>query len=104
MQYNLHIPWAWVLTIYPMTQDTVHAEKGYVEMLDFHVAALLFLTGHGIKSRTHACAEITHLPNWCTIRAWKALGLWPRSPQALPIHLIRKCAISAWAWVLAILL
>ncbi len=65
-------------------------------MCDFCMAALMFLTGQGIKARTHACGEITHFPTGCIIRTWKALGLWPCASQALMMHLIGKCAISAW--------
>ena len=35
-------------------QDTIHAERGCVEMCNFCMAALMFLSGHGIKARTHA--------------------------------------------------
>ncbi len=37
-------------------QGTIHAEMVCVEMRNFYMAALMFLTGHGIKTRTHACA------------------------------------------------
>ncbi len=57
-------------------QNTIHAEKGCAEMYDLHMAALMFLTGHGIKARTHAHAEVAHLPTRCIIRTRKALGLW----------------------------
>ena len=84
-------------------QDTIHAEKACVEMRDFCIAALMFLTGHcGIKGRTHVPVEITHFPIWCTIRTWKELSLQPHAPQALIIQLIGKWAISTWTWVLAI--
>ncbi len=56
-------------------QDTIHAEKGCAEMRDFCMAALMFFTGHGIKARTHAPAEIVHFPTQCIIRTWKALSL-----------------------------
>ena len=62
-------------------RDTIHAEKGCAEMCKFRMAALLFLTGHGMRARTDAHAEI-----------------------ALKMHLIGKCAISAWAWVHSIIL
>ena len=75
--------------------DTIHVEKGCVEMCDFHIAALVFLAGHGMKARTHAHAEITYFPTWCTIRARKALGLWLHASQAPIAHLIGKCVISA---------
>ena len=52
--------------------DTIHAEKGWVEMCNFHMAALMFLTG--IKARSHVHVEITHFPNRCIIRTWK--GSW----------------------------
>ena len=63
-------------------------------------AALMFPTGHGIKARSYAHVEITHR---CIIRTWEARGLWSHASEALMMHLIGKCAISAWAWVLAIL-
>ena len=40
--------------------DTIHAGKGCVEVHDFHMDASVFLTGHGIKARTYAHAEIKH--------------------------------------------
>ena len=73
-------------------------------MLDFHMAALMFLTGHGVKARTHACAEIAHFPTRCIIRTWDAVVLWPHPSQALMMNLIGKCSVSTWAWVLPILL
>ena len=42
-------------------QNTIHAEKGCAEMRNFHMAAVMFFTGHGIKARTFAHAEITHI-------------------------------------------
>ena len=83
-------------------QDTIHAEKGRVEMYNFRMAALMFLTGHGIKARTHAIVEITHFPTQCIIRIQEALSLWHRASQALMVHFIGKCAISAQASVLPI--
>ena len=83
-------------------QDTIHAEKGCVEMLDFCMAALMFHTGHGTKARTHAHMEITHFQTQCNISTWKALGLQPHASQALMMQLIGKCMISAWIWVLTI--
>ena len=83
-------------------QDTIHAEMGNVEMRNFRMAALMFLTNHGIKERAYAHAEITHFPMKCITRTWKELGLQPSTPQALMMHLVGKCAISAWTWVLAI--
>ena len=56
----------------------------------------------GIKAKTHTHVEIPHFPTWCIIRAWKALGLWPHASQAPMMHLIGKCSISTWAWILAI--
>ena len=41
-------------------QDTVHAENRCVEMCNFCMVDLLFLTGHGIKAGTHANAK-THI-------------------------------------------
>ncbi len=67
------------------------------------MAALMFLTGQRIKARTHAHAEITHFPTLCMIRTWKVLSLQPCASHALMMHLVGKRAISAWAWVLAIL-
>ena len=52
--------------------DTIHAEKGYVEMQDFCSAALMFLTGHGIKARIHVRAEIAHCPTQFIIKTWEA--------------------------------
>ena len=43
-------------------QATIHAENGCVEMCDFPMAALMFLTGHWMRARTLACAEIAHFP------------------------------------------
>ena len=71
-------------------------------MHNFHMAALMFLTGLGIPARSYALAGIMHFPTQCIIRTWKALGLWPRVFQAWMMHLIGKCMISAWAWVLAL--
>ena len=59
--------------------DTIHAEKGSAKMCDFCMAAVMFLTGHGIKARTHAHVEITHFPTQCITRTWKALSLHPRA-------------------------
>ena len=84
-------------------QDTVHAEKGCVEICGFCMAALMFPTDHGIKARTHVRAEIAHFPTQCIITNWKAIGLWPRASQALMMLFIGKCVISAWPWGLAIL-
>ena len=56
-------------------QDTVHAEEGCVEIQDFCMAALMFLTSHGIKVRIHALEEITHVTTLCIIRTWKVLGM-----------------------------
>ena len=84
--------------------DTIHVEKGCAEMHNFCMAAVMFLTGHGIKARTHAHVTIAHFPAQCIIGTWDALGLKPCASQALMMPLIGKCAISAWAWVLAILL
>ena len=77
----------------------IHAEKGCVEMYAFHMASLIVLTGHGIKARTHAHAEITHIPTQCIIRTWKALGLWPHDSQPVMMHLVAECVISAFAWI-----
>ena len=85
-------------------QDTIHAEKGCAEMCDFYMAALMSHTCHGIKARTHARAEIAHFSTRCIIRTWKALGLRPYASMAQMMHLVGKCVISAWAWVLAIFL
>ena len=68
----------------------------HLKRLDFHTAALMFHTCHGIKARAHAHAEITQFSTWCIIRTWKALSLWPHAFQALMMHLIGKCAISTW--------
>ena len=89
------------LVVESVGMDTIHAEKGCMEMRDFHMAGLMFLTGHEIKARTHAHVEITHFLTQCIIRTWKALGLQPHNSQAGMMHLIGKCVISIWAWVLA---
>ena len=62
----------------------------------------MFLTGHGIKARTHTCEKIARFPTQCIIRTWKTLGLPPHASQFLMMHLIGKCGISAWPWVFAI--
>ena len=64
-------------------QGTNRAGKRCAEMCDLCMYPLMFLTGHGIKARTHAHAEITHFPN----------GVYH---QGLGI------TRPAWAWVLAI--
>ena len=71
-------------------------------MYDFDMAALMFRTGHGIRARPHSPAEIGHFPNWCIIRAREARGRRASAFQALMMHLVGKCVISAQAWVLAI--
>ena len=78
-------------------QYAIHVEKGCAEMRDLCMTALMFLTGHRIKARTHACAEIAHFPTLCIISIWKALGLGPRVSQALIMHLVGKCTIYAQA-------
>ena len=67
-------------------QDTIHAEKGCVEMRDSHMAALMYLTGHGIKARTHAHVEIAHFPTQCIIRAWESQGRGQSASQVLMMH------------------
>ena len=84
-------------------QDTIRAEKRCADMHNFCMAALVFLTLHGMKARTHDYVEIAHFPTQCIIRTWKVLGLWPRVSQALVMHQVGRCAISTWAWVLAII-
>ena len=49
-------------------------------MHDLHMDVLMFLIGHGMKARTHACVGIAHFLTWCIIRTWKALGPWPFFP------------------------
>ena len=78
--------WSSEFIILSHDQDTIHAETVCAEMCDFCMAALMFLTGHGIKARTHACAEIAHLPTGCIIGTWRANQIK-----------------STWAWVFAIL-
>ena len=51
-------------------QYTRHADKGCAEMHNFCMATLMFLTGHGIKAKTHGCAEIAHFPTRYMIRTW----------------------------------
>ena len=77
-----------VTSISSHDQDTIHAEKGCSKRHTFHMTALIFLTGHGIKARTHACVEITYLPTRCIIRTRKALSLQSRASQAMMMHLI----------------
>ena len=72
-------------------------------MCDFRMAALMFLTGHEIEARNHACVEIAHFLTWCIIKTWKVLDLRPRAFQALMMYLFGKCAISARAWVFVIM-
>ena len=67
-------------------------------MSNFHMAALMFLTGHGIKARTRVCAENAHFLTQCIMRMWKALS--PRASQTLMMHLVVNCAISTQAWIL----
>ena len=43
-------------------QGTIREEKGCMEMCDFHMAAMMYLTGHGLKARAHALVKITHFP------------------------------------------
>ncbi len=71
-------------------------------MTKTHMAASMFLSGHGIKAKTHDHADITYFPIGCISTAWEAQGHRPSAFQALVMHLVGKCAISAWAWVLAI--
>ena len=78
-------------------QDTSDAEKRCAEMCDLRMAALMFITGHGIKAKSNANVETAHFPFRCIIRTWEALILWPCAYHALMMHLIGKCAISAWA-------
>ena len=47
-----HIPWESKIIIHAILshdQDTIHVEKECAEMCNFCMAALMFLTGHGIK-------------------------------------------------------
>ena len=71
-------------------QDTIHAENGCAEIHDLYLTALMFLTGHGIRARTHSHVEITHFPTWCTTRTWTALGLRLRASHALMMLLVGK--------------
>ena len=96
-------PVHWNLMVLFHDQGTMHAEKGCVEMSDFHMVAFMFLTGYGRKARTHAHEEIRHFPTRCIIQIWKALGLWTNASQTLVMHLIGKCATSTLVWVLAII-
>ena len=82
--------------MFPRDQDTILAEKGCLEMLDFRMAALMFLTGHGIKARTHTHAEIAHFPTRCIIRTRKAPNLRRLASPTLMMHLIGKCASNAF--------
>ena len=84
-------------------QGTIHAGKGCAEMRNFHIDALMVLKGDGINVRTHAHAEIAHIPTQYIIKSWKALGLCPCASQAQMMHLVGKSVISAQPWVLAII-
>ena len=64
------------------------------------MAALLLVTGHGIKATTHACVEIAHFRNWCIIRMWKAVTVQPHASQALIMYVIGKYAISRHGFLL----
>ena len=86
---------------YPMTKTQFMQKKVCAEMRNFYMVALMFLTGHGIKARTHVRAEIAHFLIQCIIRTWKALSLWPHDFQALMMHLVGKYTNSTWTWVLA---
>ncbi len=66
------------------------------------MAALMILTGHGIKAGTQANVEIAHFPTWAIIRIWKALSLRTHASQAPVMHLVGKCATPIWTWALAI--
>ena len=85
-------------------QDTIHAEKWCVEIHNFCMADLLFFTGHGVKARTHVHEEIIHFPAQCIIRTWNALDPRPCASQALTMRVHGKCVISAWSWLLALML
>ena len=54
-----------------------------------------------IIARTHVGAEIAHFRTRCIIRVWEAQGRRPRAFQILMMHLVGKCMISTWTWVLA---
>ncbi len=82
-------------------KDTIHAEK-CAEICDFCMAASTFLTGHGIKARTHAHAEITNFLSRCTIRTWKALSLM--LPRPWWCTLLGNVWFPNWAWDLAIVI
>ena len=79
VKYWSYLPQGCFLAFLSHDQDTIHAEKACAEMHDFCMAAVVFLTGHGIKARTHAHAEITHFLMRGIIRTWKALSLQPRT-------------------------
>ena len=83
-------------------QDKIHAEMDWAETCNFRMAALMFLTGHVRKAGTHTHAEVAYFPTQCIISTWKAFGFWPHAFQALMMHLLGKCAIFTFAWVLAI--
>ena len=76
--------------IYPMTKIQFMQKREDAEMPDFCMAALVFLVGHVIKARTHACVKIAYFPTWCIIRTWRVLGLWPHAPEVLMMTLIEK--------------
>ena len=90
------------LTRCPMAKTHFMQKRGVQKKGDFCMAASMFLTGHGIKARTHAHAIIVYFPTRCIIRNWNALSLQPRASQGLMMHIVGNSMISAWAWFLAI--
>ena len=61
-------------------------------MCDFCMAALMLLTGHGIKARTHTHTEIARFPMWCINRAWEARGCRLGAFQVLMMHRVGMCS------------
>ena len=81
-----------------MTKDTIQAEKGCAEMRDFCMDV-----SYRSSDKSQKFVVIAHFLTWRIIRTWKAVDVHPHAFQVLMMHLIGICAISTWAWVLAII-
>ena len=89
----------YVFTFLSHDQNTIHAERGCVEMCNFCLAGLIFLMigilGHEVKARTHTYAEIMHFPMRCIISAWEAWGRRLSVFEVMMMHQAGKCVILA---------
>ena len=81
-------------------QDAIHTEKGCVEMM---ISPWCFVQVMGKKQEPMPMQK-SHIFQLGAPLKWKPLGLLPHAFQALVMHLVGKCVISAWAWVLPIVL